>query len=148
MQRFKKLIILLLLFMIVSGFLGTVIKSREYAVNVPKGFAFGAPNNQSTMSVDGMYAVTSYGYPVTYKITETFRPTGDVFNALSYDAMPFNPAGVVANFIFWMGLFVALLAPVTIFWRPQKMSPATSTFAESPEPETEESGKDSAHNRN
>lgn len=99
-------------------------------MSVPKGFAFGAPNNQTRMSVDGVYSVTFYGSPSPYKVTETFRPTGDVFNTLSYDAVPFNGFIIVTNFVFWLSLLVALLAPITIFWRPQKRKLSQVKLAE------------------
>ncbi|MCA9327027.1 hypothetical protein KDA14_00695 [Candidatus Saccharibacteria bacterium] len=126
MKRFKKLVFVLLALMVVAGFLSVFMKSRQYGFAVPKGFAFGAPNNQARMDVEGEYSVTWYGSPAPYKVTETFRPTGDVFNTLSYDEMPLHRFAIVTNFIFWMGLFVAFLAPITIFWRPQN-KPSEST---------------------
>lgn len=129
MKRFKKLAVILVTLMIVAAFLSVFMKSRQTGMSVPKGFAFGAPSNQTRMNVDGQYSVTWYGSPAPYKVVETFRPTGDVFNTLSYTEMPTSRFAIVTNFIFWMGLFVGLLAPVTIFWRPAK-KPLQGTIAD------------------
>lgn len=135
MKRIKILLTLLIVSIITSGALGYVVKSRQYSVGVPKGFAFGAPNSQASMDVEGMYSVTWHGMPAPYKVTETFRPTGDVFNALSYDEMPLNRGAIIMNFIFWMGLFAALLAPITIFYRPKKKPVEVKPIEEKVEPQ-------------
>lgn len=119
MKKFKRFIFLLLLFTIVSALLSVLIVRRT-SDTVAKGFAFGAPNSQMTTAADGTYSVNYYGYPSTYRVQETFKPTGDIFNESTYEKLPFNLFYVLSNFIFWMGLFMALLSPLTIFYRPKK----------------------------
>ena len=135
MKWYKKLAAVLVALMLVAAFLSVYMKSRQTGMSVPKGFAFGAPSNQTRMNVDGVYSVTWYGSPAPYKVVETFRPTGDVFNSLSYTEMPVNRFAIITNFIFWLGLFVALLAPITIFWRPAKKQLPVAVTDKKPETE-------------
>lgn len=122
MKKAKRFFILLILFSVVSAFLSVAI-SRPTSVNVDKGFAFGAPSQQVQVTHDGVFKTIYYGFPSTYRVQETFKPSGDVFNESSYESMPFSWFYVASNFIFWMALFMALLAPITIFFRPKSQIP-------------------------
>ncbi len=42
------------------------------------------------------------------------------YEASMYEIRRFNIGYVIVNIIFWSALFVAVLAPITIFYRPKK----------------------------
>ncbi len=111
--------ILFFIFIIVSALLSFLIVRRTND-DVQKGFRFGPPASQITVTSDGTYTVNYYGYPSTYRIQETFKPSGDVFNESTYELFPLSKFYLFSNFIFWLALFMALLAPLTIFYRPKK----------------------------
>ncbi|PID31089.1 hypothetical protein CSA80_03065 [Candidatus Saccharibacteria bacterium] len=119
MKQFKRLGLVFVVLLGIS-IAASFFPHRSETISVPKGFGFGAPNSQTFVTAEGMYATYYRGYPVTYEITETFRPKNGAFNDLSYQKMPRNPAAVLANVLFWMALFSAILGPITIFWRSRQ----------------------------
>lgn len=128
MKKFRLLIIGIFVLLVLAAVLSVVVV-RTKAVPVAEGFVFGSPVAQSAVSTSGTYEVKYYGYPSTYREQHTFMSTGDVIGNTSYDFQPFDWYSVLSNIIFWMALFVAVLAPVTIFWRPKKVQAPTNAVA-------------------
>ncbi|MFZ1249392.1 MAG: hypothetical protein WAQ24_03650 [Candidatus Saccharimonadales bacterium] len=117
MKTLKHLFISLVVAFVVAAALSLGLHSTR-AVQVAKGFVFGPPSAQQTMNAEGVYKTSRWGFPSTYREVETFQSTtGQSFDT-SYERKPLNRLWVVTNIVFWMALFVALLAPFTIFWRP------------------------------
>lgn len=74
------------------------------------------------MEFEGTYSVNRWGFPATYREVEKFQATNGAKYETSYVSKPLNPLLVIANIVLLMSFLVALLAPVTIFWRPKKLS--------------------------
>lgn len=119
MKKFKRLLFLLLLFAVIALVLSFTIVRRD-TYEVGKGFSYGAPQAQTTTAIAGIFTINRYGFPSTYREQHTFVPRGDIFNESTYEAQPFDSLYLITNFIFWLGLFAALLSPLTIFYRPKK----------------------------
>ncbi len=115
MKRSKKTLVVFLILLAVAAGLSLGLKQRQFSVSVPKGFGFGAPNNQTSVRADGMYSITYFGYPSPYKVREAFRPTNDEFNTLSYETVPLNWFFVASNTVFWMALLTLPLLLVLLY---------------------------------
>lgn len=119
MRKLRNLLLLLILVLLIAGLLSVLIV-RTKEVDVQKGFMYGPTSAQVAATTDGSYVVKYYGFPSTYREQHIFQPNGDVFTESSYDFQDFDWFYVLSNVIFWAGLFMALLAPLTIFYRPKK----------------------------
>ena len=65
------------------------------------------------------------------------------YESATYDIQRFSVFYAVVNVVFWLGLVAALLAPVTIFYRPQKKP----VEVKAPEKKTESQVKNDANPR-
>lgn len=119
MRKVLRLLVASIVLLLIAGVL-SIANVRTKKVPVTEGFVYGPPTAQAASTTKGMFIVKYYGYPTTYKEQHLFQPTGDVFSESSYDFQPFDWFYVVSNMMFWSALFVAVLSPVTIFWRPKK----------------------------
>lgn len=119
MKKIKHLVVILVLLIVIAAVLSLTIVRRD-TYEVGKGFYYGAPQSQNTTTIGGTYTVNRYGFPSTYREQQTFTPDGDIFNESTYENHGFDGLYVLTNILFWMGLFVALLSPLTIFYRPKK----------------------------
>lgn len=120
MKKFTRTMLGLIFIVILAGFLSFGI-SRHDSVAVNKGYSFGPPNNQSVTNTSGTLKTTYFGFPATYRIAQSFTPAGDLTFEQSYDQLKFDMIYVITNFIFWTALFVAVLAPITILYRPKRL---------------------------
>ncbi len=121
MKKAKKLTVVILISVLVACFFGAGTSTKE-SIAVQKGFAFGPPVLQQRMDTNGEYVVRRWGYPGTYREVQIFRGAGENPYEVSYTSRAFSLVTVVANIVFLMSFIVALLSPITIFWRPQKKS--------------------------
>jgi hypothetical protein len=104
----------------------SLVLTRRTEVAVDKGFTYGPPTAQVASNTPGSFVTVYYGFPSTYKQVQSFRPDGDVFAESSVTVQQWSWLYVITNMIFWAGLFTAVLAPLTIFWRPKKQPAYTS----------------------
>ncbi|HPR09656.1 hypothetical protein KDA06_02455 [Candidatus Saccharibacteria bacterium] len=122
MKMFKRLVFSLLFIAILATVLSLLV-TRRAEVKVVKGFTYGAPTAQVASTTPGTFTNVYYGFPSTYKHIQTFRPDGDVFSESSVVVQDWGWLYVISNIVFWSGLFVALLSPFTIFYRPKAHQP-------------------------
>ncbi len=124
MKKYRSLVLGIgVLLILATGLSVGVIRTKS--VPVVEGFVFGPPVAQSAVSIEGTYQVKYYGYPSTYRERHTFLSEKDTIGYATYDFQPFEWYFIVSNILFWMALFVAVLAPITIFWRPKKAESTT-----------------------
>ncbi len=117
MKTLKRLFFSLLVSFLLAGALGLGIQtSQKY--DVREGFAYGPPTNQQYTAEKGTFSIKRYGFPATYKeVQHVVLETGTDTN---YESKPFTFWLAVVNVVFWMSLLVAILSPVSIFFRPKK----------------------------
>jgi len=127
MKTLKRLILSLIFIFVLASVLSLVL-TRRNEIKVDKGFTYGPATAQVSSATPGTFTTVYYGFPSTYKEIQTFRPDGDVFSASSVTVQPWDWFYVLSNIVFWAGLFVAIMAPITIFWRPKKKVPEVVTL--------------------
>jgi|JI6StandDraft_1071083.scaffolds.fasta_scaffold04046_13 hypothetical protein len=126
MKTLKRLILSLVFIFILASVLSLAL-TRRHEVKVERGFTYGPATAQVASTTPGSFVTVYYGFPSTYKEVQSFRPDGDVFSESSVTVQEWDWLYVISNIVFWTGLFVAILSPVTIFWRPKKKQPAATT---------------------
>ncbi|QQS20079.1 hypothetical protein IPL85_01320 [Candidatus Saccharibacteria bacterium] len=126
MKRLKKLLLLVCVSLLIAAGIGGGINTLE-SVPAEKGFVFGPPIAQQKMETDGTFKVQRWGYPGTYREIQTFLGSGENPYEVSYTSRAFNPMLLLANIIFLMSFVAAVLAPITIFWRPKKKTAEVKT---------------------
>jgi hypothetical protein len=119
MKTLKRLILSLLFIFVLATVLSLVI-TRRNEVDVQRGFTYGPATAQVASTTPGKFTTVYYGFPSPYKEIQSFRPSGDVFSESSVTVQQWDWFYVISNIVFWTGLFVAVMAPITIFWRPKK----------------------------
>ena len=119
MKRLKRLTIIF--FLALFGAVAIGLGSHNWkGFEVQKGFVFGPPIAQQKMEFIGWYVISRWGFPATYREVQKFQATDGATYETSYVSKPFNLLLAVTNVVLLMSFLVALLAPVTIFWRPKK----------------------------
>lgn len=118
MKKITRLVVAILVIIVIATFLSVAI-TRRTVISVGKGFTYGPASAQVTSVTSGKFTTIYYGFPSMYKAEQTFRPAGDVFSESSVVIEPFDVSYVISNMIFWSGLMVSILAPVTILFRPK-----------------------------
>jgi hypothetical protein len=120
MKRAKKITVLFILTFCLAVAL-SYFPSRSRTVSITNGFRYGEPANQSEAQADGTFVRNWQGFPVTIRETETVKyPSESYYESTVYEIQHFSTARLIANVIFWVGLMTALLAPITIFYRPKQ----------------------------
>ena len=122
MKELKRATIIFLSFLVLVTLVSVVlafVPVRQRQVDVPKGFYYGEATNQVSTHARGNY------------------------ESATYDIQRFSAFYAVVNVVFWLGLVAALLAPVTIFYRPQKKP----VEVKAPEKKTESQVKNDANPR-
>ncbi len=133
MKTLKRLLASLGLSFFIALGLGAGIQTSQ-SFEVPDNFAYGPPATQKLTEEPGMYTVKRYGFPSTYKETQTVALQSGAKG--SYESKPFGLWLLAVNVVFWMSLLVALLSPVAIFFRPKKKAEKpTDTSNETKPPE-------------
>jgi hypothetical protein len=120
MKRLKRLGLSLLCIALLAVVF-SVVPSHSYKVDVAKGFAYGDPKAQTHVTSAGTFQDRKYGFPATYREIQSFHPADGAYAAASFEPQPMSLFYVGVNIVFWVGLMVALLAPVTIFWRKKAL---------------------------
>jgi len=116
MKTVKRLILSLVAILLLAGIFSVgVVRTKEFSVK--KGFYFGLPDGQEAVNADGTYTIKYYGFPSAFREQHIYQSDGDVLGSSTYDMQKFDLLYVVSNFVFWAGLMVALLSPLTIFFR-------------------------------
>lgn len=93
---------------------------RQRTVSVPKGFYYGEATNQAATQLEAMFTRKWYGFPATVAEKEVVSYAGGNYESATYNIQKFSWFYAGVNVVFWLGLAAAMLAPVTIFWRPKK----------------------------
>lgn len=123
MKKVKRLVALTTISFLVALGIGLGVNTSQ-SYDVERGFAFGQPLNQQTMPYSGTYDIVRWGFPATYREVHRFQPSEGASGDTYYTAKPFSPLLVVANVLLLMSFLVAILSPITIFWRPKnKVAP-------------------------
>jgi hypothetical protein len=131
MKRLRKLIAILCLSVLAAGAVG--IASHTYSdVKVKQGLYFGPPEAQQKMEFGGTYSISRWGFPATYREVQKFKASEGASYETSYVSKPFNVLLVLTNIVLLLSFFVALLAPIPIFWRPKKLAPVLEVEASKP----------------
>ncbi len=119
MKTLRKLAVIIFVSVVIAAAIGIGASTRT-STSVGKGFYFGPPEAQQKMEYGGVYGVSRRGFPATYREIQKFQATDGATFETSYDSKPFNLFLLVINVVLLLSLLVALLAPITIFWRPKK----------------------------
>lgn len=117
MKTLKRLFFSLFISFILAGALGLGIQTSQH-YDVQEGFAYGSPSNQQFTAEKGSFHVKRFGFPATYKETQSVHLDSGATG--SYESKPFSFWLAVVNVVFWMSLLVAILSPISIFFRPKK----------------------------
>lgn len=117
MKMFKRLLTSLFISFVLATALGLGINTTQ-SYDVREGFAYGLPANQQIIAENGTFHVKRYGFPATYKETQSVHLQSEANG--SYESKPFTFWLAAVNVVFWMSLLVAVLSPVSIFFRPKK----------------------------
>lgn len=121
MRKTKHVVILLFMLLVVASVL-SVVPSHSRSIGVDETFRYGPPDSQMT-TTGGTYIRQWRGFPATIYEVETVQRDGEgYYESAQYNIQPYNLWLLIANIIFWMALFIALLAPITIFYRPKARS--------------------------
>lgn len=108
----------LLMFVVAAAL--SYFPSRSRSVDIKSGFKYGEPSNQTEAKADGEFVRTWRGFPATIHETETVKyPGGSYYESTVYEIQKFSLTRLITNLIYWVGLMIALLAPITIFYRPK-----------------------------
>ena len=123
MKEFKRATIIFLSFLALVAITSVVlafVPVRQRQVDVPKGFYYGEATNQVSTQDAAKFTRKWYGFPATVAEKEVVSYARGNYESATYDIQRFSIFYAVVNVVFWLGLVAALLAPVTIFYRPQK----------------------------
>ncbi|QQS69242.1 hypothetical protein IPP75_04980 [Candidatus Saccharibacteria bacterium] len=123
MKEFKRATIIFLSFLALVAITSVVlafVPVRQRQVDVPKGFYYGETTNQVSTQDAAKFTRKWYGFPATVAEKEVVSYARGNYESATYDIQRFSIFYAVVNVVFWLGLVAALLAPVTIFYRPQK----------------------------
>ncbi len=123
MKEFKRATIIFLSFLALVAITSVVlafVPVRQRQVDVPKGFYYGETTNQVSTQDAAKFTRKWYGFPATVAEKEVVSYERGNYESATYDIQRFSIFYAVVNVVFWLGLVAALLAPVTIFYRPQK----------------------------
>ena len=93
---------------------------RQRTVDVPKGFYYGEATNQAATQDQASFTRKWYGFPATVAEKEVVSYSSGNYEGATYEIQKFSWFYALVNVIFWIGLVAALLAPITIFYRPKK----------------------------
>ena len=144
MKELKRATIIFLSFLVLVTLVSVVlafVPVRQRQVDVPKGFYYGEATNQVSTQDAAKFTRKWYGFPATVAEKEVVSYARG--NYATYDIQRFSVFHAVVNVVFWLGLVAALLAPVTIFYRPQKKP----VEVKAPEKKTESQVKNDANPR-
>jgi hypothetical protein len=128
MKQLKRATVLFLVFLAVIAVVSVVlafVPVRQRAFDVPKGFYYGEVTNQVSTPATATFTRKWYGFPATVAEKELVTYANGNYESATYDIQRFSWFYAGVNVVFWMGLVAALLAPVTIFYRPKKRSAET-----------------------
>lgn len=110
-----------LLVVLIIATVASIVPYKSRSATVPTGFHYGEPANQSVTTKNAELTRQWRGFPVPISEKEAVLYPGEGFyEATTYDIVKLNYWYIVINIIFWTGLIVALLSPITIFYRPKK----------------------------
>ena len=146
MKELKRATIIFLSFLVLVTLVSVVlafVPVRQRQVDVPKGFYYGEATNQVSTQDAAKFTRKWYGFPATVAEKEVVSYARGNYESATYDIQRFSAFYAVVNVVFWLGLVAALLAPVTIFYRPQKKPVEVKT----PEKKTESQVKNDANPR-
>ena len=146
MKEFKRATIIFLSFLALVAITSVVlafVPVRQRQVDVPKGFYYGETTNQVSTQDAAKFTRKWYGFPATVAEKEVVSYARGNYESATYDIQRFSAFYAVVNVVFWLGLVAALLAPVTIFYRPQKKP----VEVKAPEKKTESQVKNDANPR-
>ncbi|MBL8121756.1 hypothetical protein JNM87_03330 [Candidatus Saccharibacteria bacterium] len=121
MKKLKRLSVSIIVSFLVALCVGLGVNTFQ-GYDVKRGFAFGPPQDQQTTSYRGWYGIKRWGFPATYLEVHSFQPGEGASGNFYYTAKPLSPLLVVTNVVLLMSFIVAMLSPITIFWRPKKAS--------------------------
>jgi hypothetical protein len=146
MKELKRATIIFLSFLVLVTLVSVVlafVPVRQRQVDVPKGFYYGETTNQVSTQDAAKFTRKWYGFPATVAEKEVVSYARGNYESATYDIQRFSVFHAVVNVVFWLGLVAALLAPVTIFYRPQKKP----VEVKAPEKKTESQVKNDANPR-
>lgn len=146
LKRATEIFLTFILLAAVASVLLAFIPVRQRAVEVPKGFYYGDVTNQAATQADATFTRKWYGFPATVAEKEVVNYTEGSYESATYDIQKFSWFYAGANVVFWMGLMAALLAPITIFWRPKK-KPETKNEVKPTEEKTQSQVKSHENSR-
>ncbi|QQS18793.1 hypothetical protein IPL68_01850 [Candidatus Saccharibacteria bacterium] len=130
MKELKRATIIFLTFLLLVAVVSVVlafVPVRQRQVDVPKGFYYGESVNQVATQDAAKFTRKWYGFPATVAEKEVVSYVRGNYESATYDIQRFSVFYAVVNVVFWLGLVAALLAPVTIFYRPQKQAVKVKT---------------------
>ena len=119
MKTVKKLLLLLFISLSLAVAMGAGA-STQSSEKVGRGFYFGPPAAQQKVEYSGYFSVSRRGFPATYREVQRFQATDGATYEVSYVSKPFSLLLLIANVVLLMSFLVAVLSPITIFWRPQR----------------------------
>lgn len=146
LKRATKLFFVFMLLVAVASVVLAFVPVRQRVIDVPKGFYYGEVTNQAATQAEATFTRKWYGFPATVAEKEVVNYADGNYESATYEIQKFSWFYTVVNVIFWMGLMAALLAPVTIFWRPKKKL-ATDSEVKSTETKTASQVKSSENSR-
>lgn len=117
-------VVILLVVTIVSAVLAFV-PTRQRHIEVPKGFYYGEATSQVPTQTAATLTRKWYGFPASVAETEVIQYQSGSYESATYTIQKFSWFFALVNMVFWFGLTVAVLAPVTIFSRSQSRSATT-----------------------
>jgi hypothetical protein len=123
MKELKRATVIFLSFLFLIAVASVVlafVPVRQRKVDVPKGFYYGEATNQAATQAEATFTRKWYGFPATVAEKEVVSYTEGNYESATYDIQKFSWFYAGVNAVFWMGLVAALLAPLTIFYRPKK----------------------------
>ncbi len=119
MKTLRKLVSILFFSLLIAVGIGAGANSRA-GETVQKGFHFGPPAAQQKMEHNGFFHIKRWGFPATYREVQSFQATDGATYQTAYVSRPFSFLLLLTNVVLLMSFFVAVLSPITIFWRPKR----------------------------
>ncbi len=123
MKELKRATVIFLSFMLliaVTSIVLAFVPVRQRVVDVPKGFYYGEATNQTATQEEATFTRKWYGFPATVAEKEVVNYAAGNYESATYEIQRFSWFYAGVNVVFWMGLVAALLAPITIFYRPKR----------------------------
>lgn len=152
MKELKRATTIFLTFLLVIAVVSVVlafVPVRKRVIDVPKGFYYGEATNQAFTQAEATFTRKWYGFPATVAEREVVNYAAGNYESATYEIQRFSWFYALVNVVFWLGLTAALLAPVTIFWRPKKKvaTPSIPDAVKSSEGKTSSQVKPDANTR-